>query len=248
MSRPGPYESASEMASPAWVVLQSTLDRAQVVPPAPPVEPGSEEARRWAAEELSKPVYQDAQPDWLTDLWRQFTDWLRSLGSGDPAMDSGVAVPAIGVTILVLIAVAVLLARPRLNARRRRPAGDDVDADPSVSPAEYRRRAAAAAARSEWRTAVVEQFRAMVRSAEDRTVIDPLPGRTADEVAGQLAGAFGSHAAELRHAAGIFDAARYGSADATASDHAVLVALDQRLDAAKPDFGQPAADRLVLPR
>lgn len=248
MSRPGLNEAASDAASPAGVVLHSILGRARAVVPAPPVEPGSEDARRWAVEELSKPVYQDAQPDWLTDLWRQFTEWLRSLGSGDPAIDSGVAVPAVGVTILVLIAVAVLLARPRLNARRRRPAGDDVDADPSVSPAEYRRRAAAAAARSEWRTAVVEQFRAMVRSAEDRTVIDPMPGRAADEVASQLAGAFGSHAAELRHAAGIFDAVRYGSADATARDHAVMVALDQLLVAAKPDFGQPAADRLALPR
>ncbi|WP_235347392.1 DUF4129 domain-containing protein [Arthrobacter sp. SPG23] len=163
-------------------------------------------------------------------------------------MDSGLAVPAIGVTILVLIAVAILLARPRLNARRRRADGDDVDADPSVSPAEYRRLAGAAAARSEWRTAVVEQFRAIVRAAEDRAIIDPLPGRTADEVAGQLAGAFSGHAPELRRAARVFDGIRYGSADATARDHAGVVALDQLLETAKPDYGRPAADNLALPR
>ncbi|MDV8146522.1 DUF4129 domain-containing protein [Arthrobacter sp. B10-11] len=213
-----------------------------------PVDPDRQEARQWAVEELAKPVYQNAQPDWLTDLWRQFTEWLRSLGSGDPAMDSGVALPVIGVTIVVLIAAAILLARPRLNARRRRAAVDDVDVDPSITPGEYRRLAAAAAARAEWRTAVVEQFRAIVRSAEDRTVIDPLPGRTADEVAGQLAGAFGSHAAELRRAAGVFDAVRYGSAGASAADHAQMQALDRLLEAAKPDFGRPAADRLALPQ
>ena len=210
------------------------------------MEPDRQEAGRWAAEELAKPVYQDAQPDWLTELWRQFMEWLRSLNSGEPAMDSGVAVPAIGVTIVILIAVAILLARPRLNARRRR-AGDVVDADPSISPAEYRRLAAAAAARAEWRTAVVEQFRAIVRAAEERTVIDPLPGRTADEVAGQLAGAFGTFAAQLRRAADQFDAARYGSDEATARDHSDMVALDQLLESAKPDFRQPAADRLALP-
>lgn len=213
----------------------------------PPLDPDRQEARRWAAEELSKPVYRDAQPDWLTDLWRQFTDWLRSLNSGDPDFDTSFAVPVIGVTIVVLIAAAVLFARPRLNARRR-PARDPVDADPSVSPAEYRRLAAAAAARSDWRAAVVEQFRAIVRSAEDRTIIDPLPGRTADEVAGQLAGTFGSHAAALQRAAVLFDGIRYGRAQASARDHSDLVALDEALAAAKPDFGRSAPDRFAVPQ
>lgn len=234
----------SALASYLGAVLQSAAGRTQA---RPPVDPDREEARKWAVDELSKPVYRDAQPDWLADLWRQFLEWLRSLGSGDPAVDSGAAVPIIGVTIVVLIAAAILLARPRLNARRRPPAGDEVDADPSISPAEYRRRAEAAAARSDWRTAVVEQFRAIVRSAEDRTVIDPLPGRTADEVTGQLAGAFGMHAAELRQAAGLFDAIRYGSAEASARDHNGMIALDQLLVSAKPDFGRKTADRLALP-
>ncbi|ABK04093.1 integral membrane protein [Arthrobacter sp. FB24] len=245
MSRPGFFEPVLDAASVAGAVWHSTLSRTQAEPP---VEPDRQEARRWAVEELAKPVYGDAEPDWLTDLWRQFTEWLRSLGSGDPAVHSGVAVPAIGVTIIVLIAVAILLARPRLNARRRRPDRNDVDADPSISPAEYRRRAAAAAARGEWRTAVVEQFRAIVRAAEERTVIDPRPGRTADEVAGQLAGAFGSHAAALRRAAGVFDGVRYGSAGATAGDHAGMVALDQLLETARPDYGRTTADHLELPR
>jgi hypothetical protein len=239
MSRHTFFETASAVDTvPQWTAGRTPVE--------PPVEPDRQEASRWAAEELSKPEYRDAQPDWLTELWRQFIDWLRSLNTGDPAIDSGVAVPAIGVTIVILIAVAILLARPRLNARRR-PAGDVVDADPSISPAEYRRLAAAAAARSDWPTAVVEQFRAIVRSAEERTVIDPLPGRTADEVAGQLAGAFGSCAAQLRRAADKFDAVRYGSEEATAGDHADMVELDQLLESAKPDFGQPAADRLALP-
>lgn len=241
MSRP----ALSDAASVLGTFLYGTAGRAQAEPP---VEPDRQEARRWASEELSKPVYQDAQPDWLTDLWRQFTEWLRALGNGDPAIDSSVAVPVIGVAVVVLIVLAIFLARPRLNARRRGPAGGDVDADPFITPAEYRRLAASAAARSDWRTAVVEQFRAIVRSAEERTVIDPLPGRTADEVAGQLAVAFGGHAAELRLAASAFDAVRYGSAEATARDHAVMVALDQLLETAKPDFGKTAADRLALPQ
>jgi hypothetical protein len=241
MSRRSPFDAASLPGT----VLHETSVRAQAMPP---LDPDGQEGRRWAAEELAKPVYREAQPDALTEMWRQFTEWLRSLGSGDPAIDSGAAVPVIGVTIVVLIAAAVLFARPRLNARRRRTTANDVDVDPSVPPAGFRRLAASAAARADWRTAVVEQFRAIVRSAEDRTVIDPLPGRTADEVAGQLAGAFGDHAAELRRAASIFDAVRYGSAGATAADHAEILALDQALESAKPHFGRPAADPLALPR
>lgn len=233
----------SALASTLGAVLESASGRPQSQPP---VDPDRQEARKWAVDELSKPVYRDAQPDWLTELWRHFMDWLRSLNTGEAAIDSGVAVPAIGVTVAVLIALAIILARPRLNARRR-PAGDVVDADPAISPAEYRRRAEAAAARSDWRTAVVEQFRAIVRSAEDRTVIDPLPGRTADEVAGQLAGAFGGHAAELRQAADLFDAIRYGSAEASARDHNGMIELDQFLESARPDFGRKSADRLALP-
>jgi hypothetical protein len=228
-------------------LLGTALQSAGGLPQArPPVDPDRQEARKWAVDELSKPIYRDAQPDWLTDLWRQFMDWLRSLNTGETGINSGVAVPVIGVTVAVLIALAIILARPRLNARRR-PVGDVVDTDPFITPAEYRRRAEAAAGRSDWRTAVVEQFRAIVRSAEDRTVIDPLPGRTADEVAGQLAGAFGVHAAELRQAAGLFDAIRYGSAEASARDHNGMIALDQLLESAKPDFGRKTADRLVLP-
>jgi hypothetical protein len=210
------------------------------------VDPDRQEARKWAVDELAKPVYREAQPDWLTDLWRQFTEWLRSLSTGDAGIDSGVAVPAIGVTIAILVAVAIILARPRLNARRRT-AAEIVDADPAITPAEYRRRAEAAAARSDWRTAVVEQFRAVVRSAEDRTVNDPQPGRTADEVAGQLAAAFGAQAGGLLQAAGLFDAIRYGSAAASARDYGAIVALDQLLESAKPDFAGKAADRLALP-
>lgn len=212
----------------------------------PPVAPDGEEARRWAVEELSKPVYRAAEPGWLDSLWQQFMDWLRSLNSGDPGIDGGMAVPIIGITAAVLVALAIILARPRLNARRR-PAKDVFDADPTVSPADYRGRAAAAAVRSDWGTAVVEQFRAIVRSAENRAVIDPQPGRTANEVAAQLGRAFGTYAAELERAADIFDAIRYGRADATPQDHAAMVALDESLGDLKPDYNAARADRLAMP-
>lgn len=212
----------------------------------PPVAPDGGEARRWAVEELSKPVYRAAEPSWLDSLWQQFAEWLRSLNSGGPGMDSGIAIPMIGVAAAVLIAAAIILVRPRLNARHK-PAGDVFDADPSLTQADYRGRAAAAAARSDWRTAVVEQFRAIVRSAEERAVLDPQPGRTADELSAQMGRAFGRHAAELGRAAGVFDAIRYGGAGATGRDHADMARLDEALGSLQPDYSSASADRLARP-
>ena len=85
----------------------------------PPVLPGAEEARRWAAEELSQPEYRDAAPPWVETLWQDFLEWLSSLdGSPDPS--STVPSPVIGLVIAVIIMAAVIIARPRLNHKARR--------------------------------------------------------------------------------------------------------------------------------
>jgi hypothetical protein len=197
----------------------------------PPVLPGSDEARRWAVEELSKSEYREAAPGWLDGLWQNLLDWLRSLdGSG---MDATPAAPLIGVAIAVVIAVAIILVRPRLNAGSRR--SDDVfDADSTFSATDYRARAAAAAAAGEWGEAVVDCFRAMVRTAEDRNVLDARPGRTADEVARELAGPFAAEARRLGWAARTFDGIRYGHEATDGDAYEAMQALDAALQSLKP--------------
>lgn len=212
----------------------------------PPLVPGRDEASRWAAEELAGPPYRDARPGWLEEAWRQFVDWLRSLDGSAGAGGSNI-VPLLLVTALILIAVAVIAVRPRRNARRR-DERDVFDAEALLSPAAHRQRAAAAAARGDWQAAVVEQFRALARAAEDRAVLEPLPGRTADEVAGQLGQAFAVHAGELDQAARTFDAVRYGRAGAGARDYSDLARLDAALEALKPDYRGDKTDTLVRPR
>ncbi|QDG67627.1 DUF4129 domain-containing protein [Pseudarthrobacter sp. NIBRBAC000502772] len=207
----------------------------------PPVLPGRDEARRWAEEELAKPEYRDAAPGWLDSVWADILDWLRSLDGGS-GPDTTVAAPWIGVAIAVLIGAAVVLARPRLNAKARR-AGDVFDVGTAVSAEAYRGRAAAAAAAGNWSAAAVDCFRALVRTAEDRTLFDARPGRTADEVAHELATAFPSEAGHLTEAARTFDGIRYGNESAGQADYAAVRELDIALQSLTPASAALPAER-----
>lgn len=179
-------------------------------------------------------------------MWNQFVEWLRSLNGGSIS-GPNIGMLLIGVLAVVLIVVAVIVVRPRLNARRKESAEVFDDAS-SVNAEAFRARASAAAGRGDWQTAVVEQFRAVVRSAEDRAIIDTQAGRTADEAAVQLGRAFATAGSRLEQAARLFDGVKYGKAAATPSDHAAVLALDTELSATKPDFAGPAGNSLAVPR
>jgi hypothetical protein len=211
----------------------------------PPVLPDADEARRWAAEELGKSEYREATPSWLQTLWMDFLDWVSSL-DGSTQSAGPVPTPVIGIVIALVIAVAVILARPRLNAAARQPK-DVFEADDEVTAADYRRRAEASAAAGNWGDAVVDRFRALVRSAEDRTILDPQPGRTADEVARYLSVPFSAEAQRLDHAARTFDAVRYGNMAPGSPDYADMAALDTALEAGKPERSQAPGGAEVMP-
>lgn len=198
----------------------------------PPVLPGADEARRWAAEELARGEYRDAAPGWLATLWEDLMEWLSSL---DGPAEAGNTLPAtsIGLVIAAIIAAAVIIARPRLNPKARR-AREVFEAGSVVTAAAYRQRAEASAAAGKWGDAVVDRFRALVRSAEDRAILDPQPGRTADEVARDLALPFNTEAQRLDEAAGIFDGIRYGNKAAGSADYGAVASLDSTLEALKP--------------
>lgn len=211
----------------------------------PPVLPDAEQARRWAAEELAKPEYREAQPSWLEAAWHDFLEWLGSL-DGTSGPDGSVPTPVIGIVIVLVIAVALVLARPRLNPAARKPK-DVFGAETIVTATDYRRRAAEAAAAGRWGDAVVDRFRALVRSAEDRAVIDAQPGRTADETARELSVPFRSEAQRLAQAAAAFDAVRYGNRPAGGAVYQDMVRLDDALAAAKPERPLDRHQPAVLP-
>jgi hypothetical protein len=71
-------------------------------------------------------------------------------------------------------------------------------------------------------------------------VLDPRPGRTADEAAAEAGRLLPAHAAPLRDAARTFDDVTYGGRTATQQSYAALRNLDTELERSKPRFADAA--------
>ena len=77
----------------------------------------------------------------------------------------------------------------------------------------------------------------MVRSLEERALVDPRPGATADEVAAQAASALPGLAGDLAAAARLFDDVTYGHHGAGPDSDARLRELDAAVGSARPAAG-----------
>ncbi|MEV4561379.1 DUF4129 domain-containing protein [Kitasatospora sp. NPDC049285] len=200
-----------------------------------PVTVPRDAARDAAHEELRKAVYHQHDPglidralDWLG---RQFDRMFDNLGS--PFGGGG------GTALVLLLVVAVLIAaalwwRYGAPGRTARSTSALFTADGPRSADQHRAAAAAHAAAGEWADAVREQMRALVRGLEERTLLDPRPGRTADEAAAEAGRALPDHAAELAAAAGLFDDIAYGDRTADQDAYRTLAALDRTVAATRP--------------
>jgi hypothetical protein len=193
----------------------------------PPLDPGRDEARRWAWHELSDPVYAQHQPGWAERalLWVWHTLERVDLPSG-PGSTGGLVV-LVGLVLLVVVGVWLRAGPLRGPAAR---AGRQPVLQGSVrTAAEHRAVADLAAAQGRWEDAVRERVRAVVRALEERGLIDALPGRTAQEVAHDASAALPALAAALHDAALLFDDVCYGSRTAVAEHDHALRSLDERV-------------------
>jgi hypothetical protein len=193
-----------------------------------PVEPDAETARRWAMEELSKPAYQEHGPSWITRVW----EWLGRLLDHLFSFDLGgnvIAAIVVAVLIVGLIILAVRLTAGPVGRAFRNRRTHSVFEDDSRTSAQMRAAANAASERGEWDLAVLERFRAIIRSLEERDLISDRPGVTADEAALEAGGRFPDVVMEMMAGANLFDAVRYGHGVATRQDDEALRRLDASL-------------------
>lgn len=198
-----------------------------------PVDLGREEAHRLAIQELAKPEYHVDDPGlfqravtWVID---KITDLLDKASQVVPGGPWGLAVIAL---VIVLVIAAVLWRGGPV--RRSSAAESALFVGRPRSAAEHRAAADRAATAARWEEAVLERYRAIVRSLEERTVLEPRPGRTADEAAAEAGIALPLLAQNLADAASTFDAVVYGGRPATATDDRFLRELDRAATATTP--------------
>ncbi|WP_372697918.1 DUF4129 domain-containing protein [Arthrobacter sp. JSM 101049] len=215
---------------------------------APVYDPDRETATGDLARELSRTEYAQALPnpilEFLGRLWDDFVAWVESLNALAPNLGWLVVL----LVLAAVVAAIVLFVRPRWHRTAATPAADGapVGLDAALGAEAYRRRADRALLAADYATSVLERFRALVARAEERTLLDPQPGRTATEVSAALGRAFGADAGDLQQAAALFNAVHYGHHEPTPGDARWLAGLEERLSTATASDG--AAPTLAVPR
>ena len=198
-----------------------------------PVDIGRDDAAKRAAAELADPRYAQARPGPV----QSFAQWIgeqldRLLSTLSQAMPGGF----FGlILVVVLLIVLVVVVRLRVGkVARAAQAGRTVFGERRSSSADYRRSAAEAASAGRYTDAVREQFRALVRALEERALLEPRSGRTADESAAEGGLLLPNVADGLRAAARLFDDVHYGGHPTDEAGYRSLVELDERCRRERP--------------
>ena len=204
-----------------------------------PVDTPRIPAREAAERELSKPMYHENDPSLLQRALDRFWDWVGGLFDSASGAAPGGQLGLVVIVLLVIGPVAALWWR--LGTPRRTPgSADSLFDDSPRSASEHRAAAEAHAAAGRWNQAVQERMRAIVRALEERALLDPRPGRTADEAAAEAGRALPSHADGLRASAREFDDVTYGGRTADRQAYLRLRDLDLELERAKPQLSDAA--------
>ncbi|GAA4769145.1 DUF4129 domain-containing protein [Microbacterium gilvum] len=198
--------------------------------------PDGDDARDWAEDELSDPVYDAAQPNLVDRIAQAIADFVS--GILNPQIDGGwsplLATVVIAVVALLVVAAFLIWGRPRSAGRAASASALLFGDDAHRSAAELRADAARHAAASAWDAAIADAFRALARGLEERDLVDPAPGMTAQRFADLAVEPFPGHTAALHDAAASFDDVRYLRRPGARDTFDRIAALDAALGATRP--------------
>jgi hypothetical protein len=194
----------------------------------PTIDIDRDAAHEAAQHELAKPIYPkpsliERLKDWIEELFTKLISEASSVPGGWFT---------IGV-LLILLAIAVVVAVriARRTMRTNRGGGDALFGEHELSAAEHRATAEQYAAAGNWSAAIRHRLRAVARQLEESGVLDPVPGRTATELARDAGSAIPHLAAELTRAAEAFNDVTYGERPGTESAYRMIADLDDHLRA-----------------
>ena len=153
-----------------------------------------------------------------------------------------------GVLIAVLVIAIVTWARP--TARRRIRARSVLGGEARMAR-DYRQSAARLAEAGDYGEAIAEAVRAIAAELEERGILPPRLGRTADELAVEAGRELPGLAADLRTATRLFDDVRYGDRPGTRAGYEFACLVDGRVRTApvsRTDGDRASAADLLVPR
>ena len=183
-----------------------------------------ETAHDAAARELAKAIYPDTSLSDRVAAW--INDLLQKMLKAGTALPGGwLAIVLLGLLVAAGLTVAVRIARRTMGSRR----GDHLFGSRPMAAAEHRAKAEQAAAQSDWSSAIRQRVRAIGRQLEEDGVLNPVPGRTAGELAAEAGQALPAFTAALVAAATVYDDVTYGRRPGSELGYRLVSDLDDRL-------------------
>lgn len=214
-------------------LLSPLLLHSRLIPLDIPIDIGREEARRRALEELQKAKY-GGTPPWLERLLdrifdglAQLLEFLIRLQAGRMTQPGGgVNWGFLAVVLILLAVIALIIWRVGLPRWRARRTDAELELDPTLEALDYRQSAEASAAAGDWRGAVRDRYRAIIRELEVRTILQPRPSRTAWEAAGLASRLLPRVRDDLFAGADIFNQVMYGDKVSDPDRYQRMVQID----------------------
>ncbi|MGW0159935.1 DUF4129 domain-containing protein [Mycobacterium sp. NPDC003323] len=179
-----------------------------------------------AQRELTKPIY--PKPS-LTERLTALLDELlyKVFTNGDRLPGGWITVALFGLILVAAVVIAVRVARRTMRTRRD---GEKVLlGDRTRSAADHRAAAERAAAHGDWAHAIRHRLRAVARHLEETGTLDPVPGRTASELARSAGAVLPALRSQFSSCADIFNGVTYGAQPGTEAGYREITELDGHL-------------------
>jgi Domain of unknown function (DUF4129) len=206
----------------------------------PAIDVDRDTAQQAAQHELDKPIYPKGS------LTERLQEWIHELLFR--LIDKGSSVPGGWLTVSVLIAlliaaIVIAIRIARRTIRTRHGADYQLFDTGQLSADQHRAIAEGLAAEGNWTAAIRHRLRAVARGLEETRILDPAPGRTANELAHDAGARLPHLAAELSQAATTFNDVTYGERPGTPDGYQLVADLDDHLRfrsaAGRPGLDQP---------
>jgi Domain of unknown function (DUF4129) len=214
----------------------------------PAIDVDRDAAHQAAQRELDKPIYPKGS------LNQRLHEWIHELLYR--LLEKGSSIPGgwftLSVLFILLIGAIVIAIRVARRTMRTHHGGDYQLFDTGQLSADQHRAAAEGfAAEANWTAAIRHRLRAVARYFEETGILDPAPGRTANELARDAGACIPHLASELLQAATVFNDVTYGERPGTPTAYQMIVELDDHLrfrsEGGRPGLDQPATVDLWAP-